>query len=205
MTYHRRIAAALALLTLSTLAGHGPAHAEPTGSILSWGALVAVETSQLENLGEVAAGGQHSLGLAQDEDEGFSELAAWEVVAGQEPAPDVRRDLELAWIAAKHGKSNAIVVVRGEATLGCGFGQMSRVDSVRLALRKAAEQELDLADAVAASDGFFPFADGVEELARAGVRTLLAPGGSVRDQEVAEAARALGITLILASRRHFNH
>jgi phosphoribosylaminoimidazolecarboxamide formyltransferase / IMP cyclohydrolase len=145
------------------------------------------------------------LGLAQDEDEGFSELAAWEVVAGQEPAPDVRRDLELAWIAAKHGKSNAIVVVRGEATLGCGFGQMSRVDSVRLALRKAAEQELDLADAVAASDGFFPFADGVEELARAGVRTLLAPGGSVRDQEVAEAARALGITLILASRRHFNH
>ena len=132
-------------------------------------------------------------------------VKAWDVAAGPEPAADVRRDLDLAWTACKHGKSNAIVLVRGGATLGCGFGQMSRVDSVRLAVRKAADQGLDLQDAVAASDGFFPFPDGVEELARAGIRTVLAPGGSVRDQEVAAAARELGITLILASRRHFNH
>lgn len=146
-----------------------------------------------------------ALSLAQDEDEGFPELDDWRLVAGDKPAPDVRRDLALAWIAAKHGKSNAIVIARGEATLGCGFGQMSRVDSVRLAVRKAADQGLDLAESVAASDGFFPFPDGVEELARAGVRAVVAPGGSMRDDEVAAAAQALGITLLLASRRHFNH
>jgi len=145
------------------------------------------------------------LELRQDEDEGFPEFGDWRVAAGAEPDAATRADLVLAWIACKHGKSNAIVLARGGATLGCGFGQMSRVDSVRLAVRKAAEQQLDLTGCVAASDGFFPFADGVEELARAGVRAVLAPGGSVRDDDVAAAAHELGITLILASRRHFNH
>lgn len=145
------------------------------------------------------------LRLQQDEDEGFPELQDWRIAAGAEPSGAVRRDLELAWIAAKHGKSNAIVLARGGATLGCGFGQMSRVDAVRLAVRKAQQEHLDLADSVAASDGFFPFPDGLEELARAGVRWVLAPGGSLRDQEVAAAAQALGVTLLLASRRHFNH
>lgn len=145
------------------------------------------------------------LQLVQDEDEGFSELADLKIAAGEPPNDAVRRDLELAWIAAKHGKSNAIVLVRGGATLGCGFGQMSRVDSVRLAVRKAQQAQLDLDGCVAASDGFFPFPDGIEELARAGVGWILAPAGSVRDDEVATAARALGVTLILASRRHFNH
>jgi len=105
----------------------------------------------------------------------------------------------------KHGKSNAIVLARGGATVGCGFGQMSRVDSVKLAVSKAADQGLDLDQCVAASDGFFPFPDGIEELARAGARAVIAPGGSIRDEEVAAAARELGITLILVSRRHFNH
>ena len=145
------------------------------------------------------------LELAQEEDEGFGELEDWNVIAGEEPDAATRRDLELAWKVCKHGKSNAIVMVRGGATLGCGFGQMSRVDSVKLAVRKAGEQGLDLAQSVAASDGFFPFPDGVEELAGAGVSVIVAPGGSIRDEEVAAAARELGVTLILTSRRHFNH
>jgi len=145
------------------------------------------------------------LRLEQGEDEGFPELRDWRVAAGSEPPAAVRDDLEFVWKIAKHGKSNAIVIGRGGATLGCGFGQMSRVDSVRLAVRKAGEQGLDLADSVAASDGFFPFPDGVQELARAGVRAVIAPGGSIRDDEVAAAARDLGIVLILAGRRHFNH
>jgi phosphoribosylaminoimidazolecarboxamide formyltransferase/IMP cyclohydrolase len=149
--------------------------------------------------------GWGQLHLHQDEDEGFPELDTWNVVAGPEPDPETRADLELAWKVCKHGKSNAIVLARGGATLGCGFGQMSRVDSVKLAVRKAGDQGLDLDQCVAASDGFFPFPDGVEELAKAGVRAVVAPGGSIRDEEVAAAARDLGITLVLAERRHFNH
>jgi phosphoribosylaminoimidazolecarboxamide formyltransferase / IMP cyclohydrolase len=143
--------------------------------------------------------------LHQEEDEGFPELTTWKVVAGAEPDAATRRALTLAWTVCKHGKSNAIVLASPEATLGCGFGQMSRVDSVKLAVRKAGEQGLDLAGCAAASDGFFPFPDGVEELARAGVRAVIAPGGSIRDDEVAAAAQALGVTLILTDRRHFNH
>jgi phosphoribosylaminoimidazolecarboxamide formyltransferase / IMP cyclohydrolase len=146
-----------------------------------------------------------ALVLRQDEDEGFPELDAWRVVAGTEPDAATRRTLTLAWQVAKHGKSNAIVLAADDAALGCGFGQMSRVDSVKLAIRKAGEQGLDLAGCVAASDGFFPFADGIEELARAGVKAVIAPGGSIRDDEVAAAAQRLGLTLILTDRRHFRH
>ncbi|MBD3221111.1 bifunctional phosphoribosylaminoimidazolecarboxamide formyltransferase/IMP cyclohydrolase [bacterium] len=143
--------------------------------------------------------------LRQDEDEGFPELDGWNVVAGGEPSAAVATDLRFAWTACKHGKSNAIVLARDGATLGCGFGQMSRVDSVKLAIRKAGEQGLDLAGSVAASDGFFPFPDGIEALAAAGVQAVIAPGGSIRDDEVAAAAGELGITLVLTGRRHFNH
>ncbi len=146
-----------------------------------------------------------NLVLEQAEDGGFPELGDWSVVAGDEPEAAVRADLDLAWKVCKHGKSNAIVLARGGATIGCGFGQMSRVDSVKLAVRKAGDQGLDLDGCVAASDGFFPFPDGVEELARAGIKAVIAPGGSIRDEEVAAAARELGVTLILTSRRHFNH
>jgi len=146
-----------------------------------------------------------NLALHQDEDDGFPELATWRVVAGEEPDAATRRALTLAWIVCKHGKSNAIVLASPDATLGCGFGQMSRVDAVKLAVRKAGEQRLDLTGCAAASDGFFPFPDGIEELARAGVKAVIAPGGSIRDDEVAAVARALGVTLILTDRRHFNH
>ena len=143
--------------------------------------------------------------LSQSEDEGFTELTDWKLVAGNEPSDAVRRDLSLGWKVCKHGKSNAIVLARDGATLGCGFGQMSRVDSVKLAVTKAGDQGLDLNGCVAASDGFFPFPDGIEALAAAGVTTVIAPGGSIRDDEVAARANELGLTLILTSRRHFNH
>lgn len=146
-----------------------------------------------------------SLQLWQEEDAGFPELADWRVAAGDEPDAETRRALEMAWKVCKHGKSNAIVITGGDATLGMGFGQMSRVDSVELAVAKAAVQDLDLQGSVAASDGFFPFPDGVEKLAAAGVKTVIAPGGSIRDDEVAAAAAELGVTFILTGRRHFNH
>lgn len=143
--------------------------------------------------------------LHQEEDSGFPELENWQVAAGPEPDPDRTRALAMVWKVCKHGKSNAVVIGNSEGTLGVGFGQMSRVDSVRIAIRKAADQNLDLRGAVAASDGFFPFADGIEHLAGAGVTAVLAPGGSIRDEEVAAAAKKLGVTLLFASRRHFNH
>jgi phosphoribosylaminoimidazolecarboxamide formyltransferase/IMP cyclohydrolase len=143
--------------------------------------------------------------LHQDEDEGFPELESWRLAAGSSPAADVAAALRLAWRVCKHVKSNAIVLADGEGTLGIGAGQMSRVDSVRLAILKAHDQALELAGAVAASDGFFPFPDGIEKLAAAGVRHVVAPGGSIRDEEVAARAAELGVSLLLTDRRHFRH
>jgi phosphoribosylaminoimidazolecarboxamide formyltransferase/IMP cyclohydrolase len=126
-------------------------------------------------------------------------------VSGNEPDAETRQALEMVWKVCKHGKSNAIVLGNLQATLGMGFGQMSRVDSTQLAVMKAGNEGLDLQGCVAASDGFFPFPDGVEKLAEAGARAIIAPGGSIRDEEVAARARELGVTLILTDRRHFNH
>lgn len=146
-----------------------------------------------------------SLRLSQGEDEGFAELEDWNVVAGAEPNAETKTALEMVWKVCKHGKSNAIVLGDLTATLGLGFGQMSRVDSTELAVLKAGQQDLDLTGCVAASDGFFPFPDGVEKLAAAGARAIIAPGGSIRDDEVAARAQELGVTLVLTGRRHFNH
>lgn len=145
------------------------------------------------------------LTLAQEEDEKFPELLDWRVAAGKEPDERTAESLRLVWKVCKHGKSNAIVLGNEEGTLGLGFGQMSRVDSVELAIAKAGAQNLPLAGCVAGSDGFFPFPDGIEKLAAAGVRAVIAPGGSIRDDEVAAAAAQLGVTLVLTNRRHFNH
>jgi len=153
--------------------------------------------------GKTRAWGQ--LVLKQEEDLGFSELDEMKVVAGDTPGPETMTALEMVWKVCKHGKSNAIVLGNLHATLGLGFGQMSRVDSTELAVMKAGNQNLDLQGCVAASDGFFPFPDGVQKLAAAGARAIIAPGGSIRDDEVAAAAAELGVTLILTGRRHFNH
>lgn len=145
------------------------------------------------------------LNLEQDEDEGFPELDSWRVVAGDQPDPSLKSALAMAWKVCKHGKSNAIVIGRPDHTVGMGFGQMSRVDSVALAVMKARDQGLDLRGTVAASDGFFPFPDGILKLAEAGVVAVVAPGGSIRDDVVAQAAAEAGVNLILTDRRHFNH
>ena len=185
-----------------------PAYSEAALQRLTKKKNVRVLTYDPESFLRATHGKTRSYGdvlLRQDEDEGFPELEDWKVAAGREPDDATRRALEAAWKVCKHGKSNAIVLGNEQGTLGVGFGQMSRVDSVKLAVSKANEQELDLNGCVAASDGFFPFPDGVEELAAAGARAVIAPGGSIRDDEVAAAAARLGIILIFTSRRHFNH
>jgi len=113
--------------------------------------------------------------------------------------------LELAWRVAKHVSSNAIVVGVRDRILGIGAGQMSRVDAARIAVAKAREIGHALTGSVAASDAFFPFPDGIEELAEAGVTAVIQPGGSIRDAQVIEAADTLGVAMIFTGRRHFRH
>ena len=112
------------------------------------------------------------------------------------------RDLRFAWRVAKHVKSNAIVFAKDGATLGVGAGQMSRVDSVKIAVMKA---QTPLTGSVVASDAFFPFPDGVEEAAKAGATAVVQPGGSVRDPDVIAAADRLGLAMVFTGMRHFLH
>jgi phosphoribosylaminoimidazolecarboxamide formyltransferase / IMP cyclohydrolase len=142
--------------------------------------------------------------LVQDSDADIEDRDGWELVAG---APDEREwgDLVFAWRVCKHVLSNAIVLVKDLATIGVGAGQMSRVDAVRIALEKAVEHGHDPAGAVLASDAFFPFADGPELALRRGVRAIVQPGGSKRDDEVRAAVEAAGATMVLTGRRHFRH
>ena len=113
--------------------------------------------------------------------------------------------LLFAWRIVKHVKSNAIVYARPGVLVGVGAGQMSRVDSVKLGAAKARDLKHALEGAALASDAFFPFPDGVEEAARAGVKAIVQPGGSVRDNEVIAAANQHGITMVLTGVRHFSH
>ncbi|MCH7773065.1 MAG: bifunctional phosphoribosylaminoimidazolecarboxamide formyltransferase/IMP cyclohydrolase [Bacteroidetes bacterium] len=114
-------------------------------------------------------------------------------------------DLYFAWKVAKHTKSNAIVFAKGKATLGVGAGQMSRLDSVKIAYMKAKEHGLDLNGSVAASDAFFPFADGLIEIINCGAISVIQPGGSVRDQDVIDAANEHNISMVFTGIRHFKH
>ncbi len=128
--------------------------------------------------------------------------ASWELKAGTPVDADVLADLEFAWRACRGVKSNAILLATGLASVGIGMGQVNRVDSCRLAVARAGERAMG---SVAASDAFFPFADGLQILADAGVRAVAEPGGSVRDDEVIDAARAAGIALYFTGVRHFYH
>ena len=128
--------------------------------------------------------------------------AQWELKTGEPASPEVLADLEFAWRAARSVKSNAILLASGGATVGVGMGQVNRVDSCRLAVTRAGER---VAGSVAASDAFFPFPDGLEVLTEAGVRAIVEPGGSVRDELVIEAAKKAGITLYFTGTRHFFH
>jgi phosphoribosylaminoimidazolecarboxamide formyltransferase / IMP cyclohydrolase len=143
--------------------------------------------------------------LAQTADrvsEPGDEPSGWKLVAGPAAGDAVVRDLAFAWRACRSVKSNAILLASGAASVGIGMGQVNRVDSVRLAVRRAGERARG---SVAASDAFFPFADNLEELAAAGVRAVVEPGGSIRDQDVITAAQEAGISLYFTGVRHFYH
>lgn len=127
------------------------------------------------------------------------------VVTERKPTEKELEDLTFAWIVAKHTKSNAIVFAKDKTTLGVGAGQMSRLDSAKIAFMKAKEHGLDLTNSVAASDAFFPFADGLLEIIKCGATAVIQPGGSVRDQEVIDAANQNNITMIFTGIRHFKH
>lgn len=143
--------------------------------------------------------------LQQESDEGFPELSDLKVVTKRQPTPDEMEALELAWRVCKHVRSNAIVFADAVHTLGIGAGQMSRVDSVELAVKKATKAGLTLQGAVCASDAFFPFRDGLDAAVRAGATAVIEPGGSVRDDEVIQAADEQNVAMVFTGRRHFRH
>lgn len=128
--------------------------------------------------------------------------ANWELATGSPADPAMLADLKFAWLACRAVKSNAIVVAADGATVGVGMGQVNRVDAAKLAVQRAGDR---VRGAVAASDAFFPFPDGLEVLTNAGVKAIVHPGGSVRDDEVTAAAAEAGITLYLTGARHFAH
>ena len=150
--------------------------------------------------------------LVQDKDNGRLSMSDLRVVTKRQPTDAEMTDMLFAWTVAKHVKSNAIVYVKDGATVGVGAGQMSRVDSCRIAARKAEDMatELGLAKpltlgSVVASDAFFPFADGLLSAAEAGATAVIHPGGSMRDDEVIAAADEAGLAMVLTGMRHFRH
>ena len=150
--------------------------------------------------------------LVQDKDNGQIDLSDLKVVTKLKPSDAQLTDLLFAWKVAKHVKSNAIVYVKDGATVGIGAGQMSRVDSSRIAARKAQDMAdiLGLAQSpaigsVLASDAFFPFPDGLLSAAEAGAKAVIQPGGSMRDDEVIAAADEAGLAMVFTGMRHFRH
>ena len=140
--------------------------------------------------------------LSDTVDADHDQAANWQLVAGQPASAETLADLEFAWQASRAVKSNAILLARNGASVGVGMGQVNRVDSCRLAVQRAGERA---AGSVAASDAFFPFADGPEILLAAGVSAIVQPGGSVRDSDVIAAVQAAGATMYFTGARHFFH
>jgi phosphoribosylaminoimidazolecarboxamide formyltransferase / IMP cyclohydrolase len=140
--------------------------------------------------------------LVQDRDFDLEERAEMQVVTERRPNEADWSEMLFAWKVCKHVRSNAVVFARDLTTIGIGAGQMSRVDSVRLAIEKA---QSELKDSVLASDAFFPFADGPQLAIEAGVRAIIQPGGSVRDPDIVAAVDAAGLIMVFTSRRHFRH
>jgi phosphoribosylaminoimidazolecarboxamide formyltransferase/IMP cyclohydrolase len=140
--------------------------------------------------------------LVQDRDSETETRDEMSVVTEARPSEEQWGELLFAWRVCKHVRSNAIVLGKKLATVGIGAGQMSRVDSVRLAIEKA---NVPLQGAVMASDAFFPFPDGPETAIEAGISAIIQPGGSQRDHEVIEACEKAGVPMVFTSRRHFRH
>jgi phosphoribosylaminoimidazolecarboxamide formyltransferase/IMP cyclohydrolase len=128
--------------------------------------------------------------------------ATWKLVAGSQANSETMKDLEFAWRAVRSVKSNAILLAKDGATIGVGMGQVNRVDSAELAVKRAGVRATG---SVASSDAFFPFADGLKVLISAGITAVVSPGGSVRDEEIIAAAEEAGISLYFTGTRHFSH
>ena len=143
--------------------------------------------------------------LVQTADNHELSLADLKVVTRVQPTPQQLQDLLFAWKVAKYVKSNAIVFCANGMTMGVGAGQMSRLDSARIASIKAEHAKLSLKDTVVASDAFFPFRDGLDVVVDAGATCVIQPGGSMRDQEVIDAANERGVAMVFTGVRHFRH
>lgn len=143
--------------------------------------------------------------LAQSVDNSSVNELELKIVTNRESSDEEIEDLKFAWIICKHTKSNAIVYVKDKKVLGVGAGQMSRIDSAKIAAIKATEHGHSLEGAVAASDAFFPFADGLLEIIQKGIKSVIQPGGSVRDSEVIDAANENGISMVFTGVRNFKH
>jgi len=142
-------------------------------------------------------------GLLQREDTGPA--PEWRAVTRRRPSDEEIEALRFAWTVVTRARSNAAVIARGARLIGLGSGQTSRVDAVDVALMKARRTGHDLAGAVLASDGFFPFADNIEHASAAGIRAIVQPGGSMRDAEVIAACDAHDLTMMFTDRRVFRH
>ena len=143
--------------------------------------------------------------MVQDQDLGHIGAEELKVVSDRAPTEAELEDLLFAWKVAKFVKSNAIVYAKAQRTIGVGAGQMSRVYSARIAGIKAADEQLEVAGSVMASDAFFPFRDGIDAAAKAGIRAVIQPGGSQRDDEVIAAANDHDIAMVFTGMRHFRH
>ncbi|WP_044366902.1 bifunctional phosphoribosylaminoimidazolecarboxamide formyltransferase/IMP cyclohydrolase [Vibrio fluvialis] len=143
--------------------------------------------------------------LVQDSDQGMVTLSDLKVVSQRQPTEEELKDALFCWKVAKYVKSNAIVYAKGDMTIGVGAGQMSRVYSAKIAGIKAADEGLEVAGSVMASDAFFPFRDGIDAAAEAGIKCVIQPGGSMRDDEVIAAADEHGMAMIFTGMRHFRH
>ncbi len=143
--------------------------------------------------------------LVQDRDQGMVSLGDLKVVTKRQPTEEELRDALFCWKVAKYVKSNAIVYAKGNMTIGVGAGQMSRVYSAKIAGIKAADENLEVAGSVMASDAFFPFRDGIDAAAEAGITCVIQPGGSMRDDEVVAAADEHGMAMVFTGMRHFRH
>lgn len=143
--------------------------------------------------------------LVQQTDYAEAVESAWSVATRRQPSAAEMADLRFAWAMVRSVRSNAIVYVRDQATVGIGAGQMSRVDSARIAAWKAGDAGLSLSGGAMASDAFFPFADSIEAAAERGIRAVIQPGGSIRDSEVIAACDAHDMAMVMTGRRHFRH
>ena len=175
--------------------------AKPNVRLLECGPLTEAPSDQAQYEIKQVAGGA----LIQTLDTGMVQAADLQVVTTTQPTPTQITDLLFAWKVAKYVKSNAIVYAKDTQTIGVGAGQMSRVYSAQIANIKAQDGNLEVAGSVMASDAFFPFRDGIDAAASVGIKAIIQPGGSIRDEEVIQAANEASIAMVFTGMRHFKH